>query len=621
MNKYETIANEVVKNIGGTENIESVTNCMTRLRFTLKNVSKVNVESLEKVKGVQAVVNKNGQFQVVIGTDVSNVCDEIKKMKNFDETEKTSKKEGSIINRVIGAITAIFQPIIPAICGAGMIRAILAILVAFNLVDTSASTYQMLNMVADTAFYFLPIFLAVSAAKVFGCSTYLAAVMGAMLLHPTFSGFVSAGEAIAIWGIPIRLVSYSSQVVPPILIVWFMSYVEKYAKKWIPSVVSVFMVPLVVFMITVPVAFCVLGPLGSYVGDGLYVLFEYLNTNAGWVIPFLMGIFAPLLIMTGMHYSIVPIALAQFASVGYMTILSPGMLASNIAQATAVLYVGLKTKDQKLKQTALSSSITAYFGVTEPALYGVTLPLKKPLIATMIGGGAAGLWAGLSHMRTYASASAGVLALPVYICDDLSNVRNAVICMVIAFVVTLAVSMFLKFDDVKPAEKEEENKAVEEKENNKCLTEKVTVKAPLVGETVMLSELKDEVFSKEIMGKGIAVLPEIGKVKAPFNGTVRAVFPTKHAIGLVSDDGVEVVIHVGVDTVELGGKYFESFVKEGQKVSEGDLMLSFDIAKIKEAGYDVTTPVVVTNSSDYLDVLECEAEKVSYEDTLLTILK
>lgn len=621
MNKYETIANEVVKNIGGTENIESVTNCMTRLRFTLKNVSKVNVESLEKVKGVQAVVNKNGQFQVVIGTDVSNVCDEIKKMKNFDETEKTSKKEGSIINRVIGAITAIFQPIIPAICGAGMIRAILAILVAFNLVDTSASTYQMLNMVADTAFYFLPIFLAVSAAKVFGCSTYLAAVMGAMLLHPAFSGFVSAGEAIAIWGIPIRLVSYSSQVVPPILIVWFMSYVEKYAKKWIPSVVSVFMVPLVVFMITVPVAFCVLGPLGSYVGDGLYVLFEYLNTNAGWVIPFLMGIFAPLLIMTGMHYSIVPIALAQFASVGYMTILSPGMLASNIAQATAVLYVGLKTKDQKLKQTALSSSITAYFGVTEPALYGVTLPLKKPLIATMIGGGAAGLWAGLSHMRTYASASAGVLALPVYICDDLSNVRNAVICMVIAFVVTLAVSMFLKFDDVKPAEKEEENKAVEEKENNKCLTEKVTVKAPLVGETVMLSELKDEVFSKEIMGKGIAVLPEIGKVKAPFDGTVRAVFPTKHAIGLVSDDGVEVVIHVGVDTVELGGKYFESFVKEGQKVSEGDLMLSFDIAKIKEAGYDVTTPVVVTNSSDYLDVLECEAEKVSYEDTLLTILK
>lgn len=619
MSKYEDLALQVVKHVGGLDNIESVTNCMTRLRFSLKNDKKADIAALENTDGVQGVVNKNGQFQVVIGTDVSNVCDEIKKMKNFDGTEKTSKKEGSVINRVIGAITAIFQPIIPAICGAGMIRAILAILVAFSLVDTTASTYQMLNMVADTAFYFLPIFLAVSAAKVFGCSPYLAAVMGAMLLHPTFSGFVSAGEAITIWGLPIRLVSYGSQVVPPILIVWFMSYVEKYAKKWIPSVVSVFMVPLVVFMVTVPVAFCVLGPLGSYVGDGLYVLFEYLNSNAGWVIPFLMGTFAPLLIMTGMHYSIVPIALAQFASVGYMTILSPGMLASNIAQATAVLYVGLKTKDQKLKQTALSSSITAYFGVTEPALYGVTLPLKKPLIATMIGGGAAGLWAGLSHMRTYASASAGVLAFPVYICDDLSNVRNAGICMVIAFVVSLAVSVFLKFDDVKTEETKETEKKV--KESNKSLTEKMTVKAPVAGKTIALAEVKDEVFSREIMGKGIAVIPEDGEVKAPFNGTVSTVFPTRHAIGLVSEDGVELVIHVGLDTVELEGKFFESFVEDGQKVTAGERLLHFDLEKIKEAGYDVTTPVVVTNSSDYLDVLECEAEHVSSGDLLLTVLK
>lgn len=296
MSKYQEIAQQIVEHIGGIDNIQSVTNCMTRLRFVLKDERKADEKALNALDKVSGVVNRNGQYQVVIGTDVANVCDEIKKMKDFDAQTQTGKKEKqSLINRVIGAITAIFQPIIPAICGAGMIRAILAILVALNWVDTSSSTYVLLNMVADTAFYFLPVFLAYSSAKVFNCSPYLAGVMGAILLHPTFTGLVSAGEAVSLWGIPVRLVSYGSQVVPPILIVFIMSYIEKYAKKWIPSAVSVFMVPLVVFMITAPIALCVAGPLGSYIGDLLYVLFEYLNTHAGWVIPFLMGTFAPLL--------------------------------------------------------------------------------------------------------------------------------------------------------------------------------------------------------------------------------------------------------------------------------------------------------------------------------------
>ena len=588
MSKYQEIAQQIVEHIGGIDNIQSVTNCMTRLRFVLKDERKADEKALNALDKVSGVVNRNGQYQVVIGTDVANVCDEIKKMKDFDAQTQTGKKEKqSLINRVIGAITAIFQPIIPAICGAGMIRAILAILVALNWVDTSSSTYVLLNMVADTAFYFLPVFLAYSSAKVFNCSPYLAGVMGAILLHPTFTGLVSAGEAVSLWGIPVRLVSYGSQVVPPILIVFIMSYIEKYAKKWIPSAVSVFMVPLAVFMITAPIALCVVGPLGSYIGDLLYVLFEYLNTHAGWVIPFLMGTFAPLLVMTGMHYSITPIALAQFASVGYMTILSPGMLASNIAQATATLYVGLKTKNKKLKQTALSSSVTAYFGITEPALYGVTLPLKKPLIATMIGGAAAGLWAGLSHMRTFASASAGILAFPVYIGEDLSNVVNAGICMVIAFVVALLASVIIGFDDVK----EEPETPQEEARTSEPLNKQSVIAAPLSGKVIPLSEVNDEVFSKKIMGEGAAIVPDDGEVSAPFDGVVNTVFPTRHAIGLTNDDGIEVIIHIGLDTVELNGEGFEAFVKDGDRVRKGDRLIRFDRSAIQEKGYDLTTPV------------------------------
>ena len=618
MSKYQEIAQQIVEHIGGIDNIQSVTNCMTRLRFVLKDERKADEKALNALDKVSGVVNRNGQYQVVIGTDVANVCDEIKKMKDFDAQTQTGKKEKqSLINRVIWAITAIFQPIIPAICGAGMIRAILAILVALNWVDTSSSTYVLLNMVADTAFYFLPVFLAYSSAKVFNCSPYLAGVMGAILLHPTFTGLASAGEAVSLWGIPVRLVSYGSQVVPPILIVFIMSYIEKYAKKWIPSAVSVFMVPLVVFMITAPIALCVAGPLGSYIGDLLYVLFEYLNTHAGWVIPFLMGTFAPLLVMTGMHYSITPIALAQFTSVGYMTILSPGMLASNIAQATATLYVGLKTKNKKLKQTALSSSVTAYFGITEPALYGVTLPLKKPLIATMIGGAAAGLWAGLSHMRTFASASAGILAFPVYIGEDLSNVVNAGICMVIAFVVALLASVIIGFDDVK----EEPETPQEEARTSEPLNKQSVIAAPLSGKVIPLSEVNDEVFSKKIMGEGAAIVPDDGEVSAPFDGVVNTVFPTRHAIGLTNDDGVEVIIHIGLDTVELNGEGFEAFVKDGDRVRKGDRLIRFDRSAIQEKGYDLTTPVIVSNAAQFIDIIETEQKQIKRNDELLKVFR
>ncbi len=619
MNNFDSMAKDIVDAVGGVENIEAVTNCMTRLRFSLKNLKKVDEETLKNVKGVQGVVNKNGQFQVVIGTNVSEVCEAIKKLGNFSDDVKASSEKTGIVNTVLGAITAIFQPIIPAICGAGMIKAVLALANAFKWLDTTSSTYTLLAMIADSAFYFLPIFLAVSSARRFKSNQFVGAVLGAMLIHPTYTGLVSAGEAITFFGLPVKLVSYGSSVVPAILIVWLASYVEKLANKISPKSVKVFLVPLLTLIVTAPLAFSIVGPLGSIVGDVLYVVFDFLNNQARWVIPVLMGGLCPLFVMTGMHYSFMPVQLAQYATLGYGTLLGPGMLVSNLSQAGASFAVALKTKDKDMKSTAISSGTTALFGITEPALYGVTLPLKKPLYCVMASGAIVGLFAGLTNMRTYSSATAGLTALPVYICDDLSNVRNAAIAMVASIVLSFILTYFfggINADTTKPEPVKDPNA-----KENKKLNEYEEVYAPLEGEVVALSEVKDEVFSKEIMGKGIAIKPSKGEVVAPFDGTISAIFPTNHAIGLTNKNGVEVLVHIGLDTVELNGKHYKAFVKNNDEVKKGDKLVEFDIQEIEKAGYDVITPIIITNSSAYIDVIETDKKQVKQLDSLLKVFK
>ncbi len=619
MSNFDSMAKDIVDAVGGVENIEAVTNCMTRLRFSLKNLKKVDEETLKNVKGVQGVVNKNGQFQVVIGTNVSEVCEAIKKLGNFSDDVKASSEKTGIVNTILGAITAIFQPIIPAICGAGMIKAVLALANAFKWLDTTSSTYTLLAMIADSAFYFLPIFLAVSSARRFKSNQFVGAVLGAMLIHPTYTGLVSAGEAITFFGLPVKLVSYGSSVVPAILIVWLASYVEKLANKISPKSVKVFLVPLLTLIVTAPLAFSIVGPLGSIVGDVLYVVFDFLNNQARWVIPVLMGGLCPLFVMTGMHYSFMPVQLAQYATLGYGTLLGPGMLVSNLSQAGASFAVALKTKDKDMKSTAISSGTTALFGITEPALYGVTLPLKKPLYCVMASGAIVGLFAGLTNMRTYSSATAGLTALPVYICDDLSNVRNAAIAMVASIVLSFILTYFfggINADTTKPEPVKDPNA-----KENKKLNEYEEVYAPLEGEVVSLSEVKDEVFSKEIMGKGIAIKPSKGEVVAPFDGTISAIFPTNHAIGLTNKNGVEVLVHIGLDTVELNGKHYKAFVKNNDEVKKGDKLVEFDIQEIEKTGYDVITPIIITNSSAYIDVIETDKKQVKQLDSLLKVFK
>ena len=616
---YKKTAADILELVGGEKNVASVTNCMTRLRFVLNDVGKADVEGLKKVKGVQGVVTKNGQFQVVIGTDVSHVCDEIKKMGHFGEETQAPKEKKGIVAGFFGGLTAIFQPIIPALAGSGMIKALLALLVFVGWVDSGSQTYQIFNAFGDALFSFMPFMLAFSAAKYFGCNQYVSAALAGVLLH---SSFTSLEAPILLFGfVPVTQVSYGGSVVPILLIVWAQSYIERFANKISPKSVKIFLAPLLTIIVTGCLGITILGPLGNLVGQGLAVGFNWLNDYAGWVIPFLMGTFCPFFVMTGMHYCFAPIQTIQYATLGYGTILGPGMLASNIAQGTASLVVGLKSKNKDLKQLGISAGFTGLMGITEPALYGVTLKYKRPLYAAMIGGGVAGLYAGITGIHTYSSTTAGLLALPVYIGGSgFGNVINAAITIVISMIVTAVATLLLGFED--PVEEQaEETPAVEKKEEEQAPSMRIEIASPVKGTEIPLSEVKDEVFSKNIVGKGAAVIPSEGKVYSPVDGTVASVFDTKHAIGLVSEEGVEVLIHVGLDTVELGGQHFTAHVAQDDKVTKGQLLLEFDMDAIKAAGYDIVTPVVISNTDSYLDVLAADAGEINAGDMLITIVK
>ena len=626
MKDYKKLAEDVTHGVGGKDNIQSVTNCMTRLRFKLNDTNKVNEDQLKATPGVQGIAKKGGQFQVIIGTDVAEVAEEINKMGNFavPSSLDQSPKNQKWYNRVLGAITDIFQPIIPAICGAGMLKAVLALVVFLKWLTTDSQTYQLLSLLADSAFYFLPIMLAITSAKRFHANPFFSAVLGGMLIHPNFVSMVAAGNPIKFLDIPVKAVSYGAAVVPPILIVLVMSYVEKYAKKIAPDAVKVFLVPLIVFLVTAPLAWIIIGPLGAIVGDVLLVIFEFFNNQARWVLPVLMGAFTPFFVMTGMHYSFMPVQLAQYATLGYGTLLGPGMLASNISQAGASFAVGLKTKDKVMKTTAFSAATTALFGITEPALYGVTMKLKKPLWVVVLSGGIAGLFAGLTNMRTYASATAGILALPVYITDDLSNVMNAAICILIALIVSFVLTFF--FVKIDSPVTEEERLIKKEGLNDETITQgydqAIKVLSPIKGQIIPLTEVPDSVFANEIMGRTIAIEPEDNTVFAPFDGEIVTVFPTEHALGIKDKNGVELLVHIGIDTVELDGKGFKLDVKVGDIVQQGQKIGTFDREVIRNAGYSPVTLVVVTNTDQFIDVIGLTNQKrVTNENVLLTIFK
>ena len=620
---YENLAKQILKNVGGQENVSNLTHCATRLRFNLKDVSKANTETIKKTKGVMGVVDKGGQYQVIIGNDVNHVYKEIMKIANIEgNSESKEVDDRKTVAKVIDTITGIFTPILPAITAAGMMKAVLALLTAFKLISTDSQSYQIFNFMADAAFYFLPIFLANSAAKKFKCNPYLAMMLGGILLHPTFVTMVNTaketGESLSIFGLPITLASYSSSVLPIILGVWFMSYVEPIADKISPKAIKFFTKPLITAVVSGIVILVVIGPIGYIVSDKVGLGIKTLESYASWLVPTLLGGLTPLLVMTGTHYGLIPIGINNRMTMGYDTIIYPGMLASNVSQGGAALAVAIKSKNKEIKQLASSAGITAVCGITEPALYGVNLRFKTPLYASMIGGAVGGLFLGLFRVSNYSGGSPGFLTLPSYIGgESMMNFVYACIGAVISVVVAFVAGLILYKDKVEAIEDENLEEVAVDKAP---LMNKITIASPLKGEIVPLTEVKDETFASEMMGKGIAINPTEGKVVSPINGIVQMIFKTKHAIGLKSEDGAEILIHIGMDTVQLDGKHFIAHVNDGDKFKVGDTLVEFDMDAIKKEGYELVTPVIITNTMDYLEIVPKEIKSVNAGEDIITIL-
>ncbi|WP_144471097.1 beta-glucoside-specific PTS transporter subunit IIABC [Bacillus pumilus] len=624
------LAQEIVKLIGGTENISQSWHCITRLRFNLNNESKVKVDELKTLDGVLGAQFQSGQFQVIIGAKVAEIYEEIDHVVGHSSNDSTPVKNTSKMNPievVFDVISGIFTPILPAIVGSGLIKGIMALFVSLGWLTETSSTYQVLQIFSNAVFYFLPFLIAYSAAKKFKTRESLALALAGILLYPAMiEGAAKGADPLSFLGLSIPLNNYTSSVLPIILGVLLLSFVDKWITKAIPKSLSIVFTPVLSLMITAPLTLAFIAPIGNVSGQYLEIFFTSLFNFAGPIAGLLMGGLMPLIVLTGMHYAFFPSTLASFEKMGYDIMLLPMNFIANMAQAGAVLGVIIRTKRVETRSLALSTLLPSFFGITEPAIYGVTLRLKKPFYASLIGGAVGGCFYGLFSVKTTAFSIPGITSLPTYMMKGTNNFQLALIGIALSFIVSLLVTIFLGFKEsvtaVNEKAAEKPNHAVGTE--NQQLTKQTSpfeVQAPMSGKVIPLSEVNDSVFSSEMMGKGVAILPDKGVVQAPFSGKVVTVTPTKHAIGLVSDDGIELLIHVGIDTVSLNGQFFDVLVKEGDEIKTGDHLLSFDIEGIQSNHLDVVTPIIVTNSTQYLDVIHTgDAHVTAGQNKLLMLI-
>ncbi|MBR0630112.1 beta-glucoside-specific PTS transporter subunit IIABC [Bacillus altitudinis] len=624
------LAGKIVKLIGGTENISQSWHCITRLRFNLNDENQVKVDELKTLDGVLGAQFQSGQFQVIIGAKVAEVYEEIDHLAGHSSNNSVPVKNTSKMNPievVFDVISGIFTPILPAIVGSGLIKGIMALFVSLGWLTETSSTYQVLQIFSNAVFYFLPFLIAYSAAKKFKTRESLALALAGILLYPTIiEGAAKGADPLNLLGLSIPLNNYTSSVLPIILGVLLLSFVDKWITKAIPKSLSIVFTPVLSLMITAPLTLAFIAPIGNVSGQYLEIFFTSLFNFAGPIAGLLMGGLMPLIVLTGMHYAFFPSTLASFEKVGYDIMLLPMNFIANMAQAGAVLGVIIRTKRVETRSLALSTLLPSFFGITEPAIYGVTLRLKKPFYASLIGGAVGGCFYGLFSVKTTAFSIPGITSLPTYIMKGTNNFQLALIGIALSFIVSLLITILLGFQESvtaaneQAAEKRNHTESTENQQMSKQ-TNPYEVQAPMSGKVIPLSEVNDSVFSSEMMGKGVAILPDKGVVQAPFSGKVVTVTPTKHAIGLVSDDGIELLIHVGIDTVSLNGQFFDVLVKEGDKIKTGDHLLSFDIEGIQSNHLDVVTPIIVTNSTQYLDVIHTgDAHVTAGQNKLLMLI-
>lgn len=597
---YQAIAKEILKDVGGKDNIVDVTHCYTRLRFVLKDTKQANKEALLQTEGVISVVESGGQYQVVLGNKVAHVYNALEPLLAQQLTTKTSTKEkNSLGNRILNTVAAIFTPVVPAIAASGMLKGILAIAVMvannFYQVDLKPlNTYIILSAASDALFYFMPVILGYSAAKVFKTNEYIAMVIGATLCYPTIVSLMTEESAVTLFGLHVTKANYVSTVIPIILAIFILAYVQRFLEKVIPEVLKIIMVPTLSLLLMIPATLLLFGPIGIYLGDGVNWLYYYImNLSPILLGGFIGGIWCVLVIF-GAHRGLVPIGINDVARTGRQNLLAFAG-AANFSQAGAAFGVFVRTKNKDLKAVAASATVTALFGITEPAIYGANLRLKKPMIYAVASGAAGGALMGWGGSYGTAFANQGLLTIPVYA----EAGTKAFICYLlgcgIAFFGAFLLTIFLGFNDL-PLDESRQEPGL--KTEAGTVKEKQRIQAPVQGQLVSLDQINDEVFASQQMGKTLAIYPTEEQIVSPGNGQVTALYPTHHAIGLKLDNGAEILLHIGINTVELKGRGFETFVKVGERVRLGQKLLSFDKQIIQAAGYDSTVLVIVTNTAE-----------------------
>lgn len=603
----KTVAKEVLKNVGGAKNVSHLEHCSTRLRFTLVDDSKVDQAAIKAIPGVLGVT-QTAQTQVIIGGAVVEVYREVEKLLSGVQADKNPgpKKKQNWKAVVLDFVISIFQPLIPAIAGGGILKSLLMLLNLVGVLDKTTSTYQILTFVGDAPLYFLPLLVAITTANKLKVNSLVAVSAVGGLLIPGLTALITEGTNLA--GLPIQNINYAYQVFPAILCVISYSYLEKFFTKISPKVIRSFFVPMMSLLIVVPLTLLVLGPIGFTFGQGFASVIMTIFARFGWIAVALLAAFLPFMVVTGMHKAMIPYVITSLGETGKEIIYNAASLAHNISEAGACFAVTIRSKDKGLKATAVSAGISALFGITEPALYGVTILHKRVLYGVMFGSLIGGATLGILGVEAYVAVGPGIASLSMFISETLpNNLMYAVIGLVVSFIASFTAVFVLWKEPVN-----------EETEENATSNELV-FHAPVEGKVIPLSKVNDDVFASKMLGDGVAIVPTKGELYAPINGTIKMVYNTNHALGMETEDGTEILFHIGLDTVNLDGKYFESFVREGQAVTQGELMIKFDLEEIKKAGFDPTTMIVITEPKHVALNIAAEEQVITKEEKIFII--
>ncbi|MGM0167335.1 PTS system, beta-glucoside-specific IIA component [Enterococcus sp. AZ135] len=616
---YEKLNKQLIELVGGKDNIKAVAHCVTRLRLTLEDRSLAKTEEIKNLDGVIDVVSNEVAYQIIVGTHVTDVYNEFMAMLGLkpdgEEAEKAKAKGiKGIASSILVMISETMTSIIEVLLAAGMIAGIMAIISLTGLVSKDSSTYMIFDTLRGGVFHFLPVFIAASAAKRMKLNEYVAMALAVGLLSTNIDG----AKGLELFGYGLPTIGYANTFIPILLGVWFLSIVTKYLKKIIPSGLQYFLVPALSLVLTFPVILVVFGPIGTLIGDGVSAFFDVLmNTIGNWIVVVLYAAFQPFLIVLGAANFTYPIVLNFLGTVGYDPIIMHAATISDVAVCGAMFGYFLRAKKGHQRQMFGTVSFSALMGITEPAVFGVFVKYRRPFLAVIIGGGLGGLIAGLAGVKTMGFVW-GLASLPTYLAGGTSNFIWMIISVVVGFVGATAVAYGIGIPKEESEEEIEEKELVEALESNQGLKQ-VCIGKIAEGSVVPLSEISDKAFASGALGKGVGIIPAQAKemIISPVEGTVTVAFPTKHAYGITTKNGVELLIHIGVDTVNLEGKYFESFVEKGQEVKKGDILAKYQADKVEEAGFDPVIIVVVTNSNDYLDVISASNEQ---GDELLTVI-